>query len=298
MLKTYHITDIPYGSQIGIYGTGKLGLTAKDIVESSRQDIKIVFFINSFKRGAIETYDIIKPEDLHMRHNEINAILICSAYFVDIFMHLNDLQIPISKISLFSKGNDFFPKTVLVSDKHRFIFIPIGKVASTSFQKAFAPYCPDGLKNIDFRQDSYKNYYKFSFTRNPFDRLVSCFSFIYSETLFKQFFIHLVGKDKFSFHDFLKAVTSMKDGASHDLWASQSLFLCDSKNKLLVDRVYKLEDLQKSLPDLEQRLGIKLQVPHLNASEHHIYQTYFSQNEIDLFSQHYSRDLRNFSYDF
>ncbi len=298
MIQTYTANDLPHGIRIGIYGTGKRGRIEKDIIEQTRKDIKIAFFLDSFSRGEVDGYDVLKPTDLLGKENIFDMILICSAYSVDMLMYLVDLEFPDSKIAISAISDDFFPRTCLISEEHNFIFVPIGKVASMSFLKLFSNYCPRGLQNIDYRSTKYKNYHKFAFVRNPYDRFVSCFSFMSSVPEFKRFLSYLTGKDNYSFQNMLKSISNMKDGASHPLWASQSLTLCNSSNQILVDSIYKLEYLQDALTDLQERLGIKLNIPHLNASKRDDYKNYYAIDEKEVCSQRYARDLQNFSYNF
>ena len=68
----------------------------------------------------------------------------------------------------------------MISHKHKCIFIHIPKCAGTSvevnFSNKHSNHCPVAVFARKYPR-KFKNYFKFSFVRNPFDRLVSVYAY-------------------------------------------------------------------------------------------------------------------------
>lgn len=109
-------------------------------------------------------------------------------------------------------------------------------------------------------EEIYDNFYKFSVVRNPIDKLISQYNYT---NQFIDFYSYLNLKpNNFSFSEYLNAICNKY----HVHWRPQHEFIFNDKQELLVDEVFKLENIKNG--KLEEKLGVKL--PHHNKSYKHI----------------------------
>jgi hypothetical protein len=157
-------------------------------------------------------------------------------------------------------------------------------------------------------RDEFSSYYKFSFVRNPWSRLVS-------EYRYRNFLSHK------SFKDFvLNKLPSpgMDDKYRHIM--PQTDMLYDADGTLLVDFVGKFEQLDKDFKQVCDRLGFDhTTLPHVNSSDkksrevrrkfrnfiHHnneanlsSYVDFYDDETLDFVSHLYRKDIENFDYSF
>lgn len=133
----------------------------------------------------------------------------------------------------------------------------------------------------------WRDYFKFGFVRNPFDRFVSTCFFLNRED-----------------PDFARAATTiMKDRLLRPrfqqrvLVRPQHLQLCDADGRVALDFVGRYEDLQRSYDRICDRIGL----PHTelstkNASDHEDYNSYYDAELRQLVARFYADDLRIFAY--
>lgn len=163
-------------------------------------------------------------------------------------------------------------------------------------------------------QEMFDNYFKFSFVRNPWCRIVSIYKFLGYET-------------KLDFRSFLLGIFKSYI-FERDYWfvGPQSDFVYSKEGELLVDYLGRFEDLQNSFNFVCDQIGIPTTtLPHVNKSENNNampeltdtqknwsldiseakkfpawqkYQDYYDQDTIDCVAQLYQKDVSLFGYDF
>ena len=166
-------------------------------------------------------------------------------------------------------------------------------------------------------QELFEEYFKFTFVRNPWSRMVS----IYKYLKFNQ---------KYEFKSFLKNAFKNKVWRD-DYWfvRPQSDFVCTEDGKLLVDFVGKFETLQEDFNDICTKIALApIKIPHVNKSNvkpkpslHPIrfieyvnyqisqinlkqiptfkkYQDYYDHESIEIVAELYKRDIELFGYKF
>lgn len=214
---------------------------------------------------------------------------------------------------------------MIISDSHQFIFFHVPKVAGSSIRAALDSYANFSTKWIINRalvklrlrryllnlphyklrmykkhlgaseakeklpQSVFSHYFKFAFVRNPWDWQVSLYHYILNTPKQEQ---HQIVKDLQDFNHYLKwRVEEAKK--------LQSDFLVDAEGNLLVDFVGKYEKLHIDLKAISSRLALPdLDLPHLNASGHKDYRTYYRPDTVDLVSRHFREDIDRFGYHF
>ena len=195
----------------------------------------------------------------------------------------------------------------MISHKHKFIFVHIPKCGGTSIESAFGCWkgkaaqkhyhvgnnssqhhtCVEILKHFP----DCKDYFKFAFIRNPFDRLVSEYRYIKSYN--KNF--------NLSFSDLcLDLDKNLRDYAYpyHD--KSLCDYLLDNNNYEVVDFIGRLENFQSDFDKICQIIGMpSITLPHhMKTSKSKHYTEYYDNETREIVSEKYAKDIEYFGYKF
>ena len=79
---------------------------------------------------------------------------------------------------------------------------------------------------------------------------------------------------------------------------SQYEFFTDSNGNLLVDYIGKLETIQEDFKKIGGVIGLEMVANHVNPSKHKNYREYYNDEMIKIVADHYKRDIELFKYDF
>jgi len=156
--------------------------------------------------------------------------------------------------------------------KNKCIFIHIPKVAGTSILAALGKQKDKGRDHVSWQsykksdKKRFSSYYKFSFVRNPYDRALSAYRYILSGgNQGKQDLA--IAKEMAEYSDFDDFVArGLWQGAfrSHLLFLSQSSFVMDGNETLMVDFLGHFETLDKDFKQVANKLGISSEIAHRN----------------------------------
>jgi hypothetical protein len=207
---------------------------------------------------------------------------------------------------------------MLKSESKKFIFIHVYKVGGQSIRKALIPYCElnpplvgkyierlthfhliDKYKKLpvhataqeirdELGEDKYAQYFKFAFVRNPWDWQVSAYHYGKSRRLHKHY----------------KIINSFKDFNEYIAWRvmsgvkTQSDFLCDKQNNLIVDYIGRIENFSHDFSEICSNLNIHASLPHENKSKHTDYHEYYNEESIELIRNAYKADIERFGYEY
>lgn len=208
---------------------------------------------------------------------------------------------------------------MLISDSHKFIFLRMRKVASTSMRAVLRPLCipvpASKLAHLksrarlewDYRRyvprahenilavkkrmpvADFEDYFKFAFVRHPWERLVSEYEFILSRPEHGR---HQRASGLKSFAEFIHMQIPRKD-------AYQLNMLCDRKGRLLMDFIGKLENLDQDWKTVCEKTGIPHQsLPRKNVTSRKPYQDYYDTDTIQLVEKHWAREIELFEYSY
>lgn len=229
-----------------------------------------------------------------------------------------------------------------ISHKYKFIFFANPKTGSETVREILKPYSdvssvhykertpqnpfyshitPKEVKQIFQERDlNYDEYFKFTFVRNPWARLVSLYEMIYAAEaggLVKnklKFELKRLSKKLFlkkpDFKDWLLTIDNDGIGAGGKDWerwrryGSYSIdnYIMDSERNILVDQVIRLEDINTELIPLLIKIGIphaeSINLKKSNSRIYNKYTTYYTKDSIELISKLYKYDIENFNYSF
>jgi hypothetical protein len=142
-------------------------------------------------------------------------------------------------------------------------------------------------RDLHLDAQQWRDYFKFGFVRNPFDRYVStCFFLNRDDPAFARNARALM-KDRLSRPRFQQRV----------LVRPQYLQLCNANGDLAVDFIGRYEGLQQSYDQICDRIGIpSTNLGSRNASSHAAYGDYYDDELRDKVARFYADDLRVFDY--
>ena len=196
---------------------------------------------------------------------------------------------------------------MVVCHEKKCIFIHIPKTGGTSIEQFIKDYDKNNLLFIGVRNNRslqhltgfqlmklipniYKKYYKFSIVRNPYDKLLSEYYWNPSNIGYKS------GKSK---KDFLKKVSEIiknkkyYDDIYNDHLIPQYYFIF-YKNKLIVNELFKYEDLEWVSNYLKKKLKIFRNFPYLNKND--IEKEGWTEEEKEIIYDLYKDDFLYFGY--
>lgn len=186
-----------------------------------------------------------------------------------------------------------------ISGSHRFVWFRVAKVGTRSI---LAHFTNNGVEldvehamAVRYPVNLFRDYYKFAFVRNPFDRLVSCWHNKVVETNYFNF-------DPESHQRFQHFGEFVDFGARYDLRAGDP-HLRLQRNLIdlnAVDFLGRYEAFPADLAKVCERLGIPAaEFPRINASQGRVdYRAYYQQGLVDRVAAAYDLDLEVFGYDF
>lgn len=218
----------------------------------------------------------------------------------------------------------YIPTAYYVLDERRLVYILIPKVASTSIKLATMDSVGGYSDNRDYMcihretaaRQMYglpmraREYFKFAFVRNPFDRLVSCFEDkvrnvdphsgqYYFDTRYNRWLIRRLFRTEFrpsmSFDEFIALVERIPDWLADSHFKSQYSILY-LRGRQIPDYIGKFENLaadwgriatQHNLRPLEQR----------NVSARTGWMEYYrDSNTVETVYRRYRKDIEAFGY--
>ena len=195
-------------------------------------------------------------------------------------------------------------------DKNQCIFIHIPKCAGISVEKSLfgdvsGGHITAGKFRRIFGETNFKRYYKFTFVRNPWDRLLSTYNFLnrggINEMDKKWADNNLVDVDNFEEFVFKKINPDAVLKWIHLI--PQYKFLVHEHGSLQVDFIGYFERLEEDYNRVRDALGIGATLLHLNqgnisVKSNKYYRRYYSQEMKEIVQNVYWEDIKFFGYNF
>jgi len=189
--------------------------------------------------------------------------------------------------------------------ENKCIFVHITKSAGTSLALSIFGELPYHYTAYQYRviygKNSFNNFYKFTFVRNPWDRLYSAFSYLkgggWDEKDAHWAEEHLGEVD--NFNQFVMQWLSEDRLDAHIHFWPQSKFICDSQNKPLIDYLGYFENITHDYKDVLKKLSLPMrELKHTNVSKRKSYVDVYTREMIDKVAELYHEDINNFGYQF
>lgn len=190
----------------------------------------------------------------------------------------------------------------MIDSKLKFIFIHVSKTGGTSIEHALNPNVSldnssisEVTGNTKFRDKhwaarkylkeypvEYKNFFTFSFVRNPWDRMLSNYKWLKLLGLIDCSFREWIANPTWGFHAY-----------------SYKKMVCDNNGSIIVDYIGKFENLQQDFNTVCDKIGIpQQQLPHKNKTKHKHYTEYYDDETREIVAQKYAKDIEYFGYKF
>lgn len=211
-------------------------------------------------------------------------------------------------------------KEYLVVRDKKLIYIVNSKAACSSIKRALIESVASKEISVNNYSDIHKcarqlgyqsnhlnkeerSWYKFTFVRDPFKRLVSLYvnKFEDREKLlnigFFQYQKYLGGilHQNMSFEDFVKFISKIPDKFAERHFVSQSFLLTSEREK--INYIGKVENIEEDYKLICEEFGLKNNLRKSNRSPEYDYRDYYTLEILNLVYNRYKRDIVDFGYD-
>lgn len=183
----------------------------------------------------------------------------------------------------------------MINHQLKCIFVEIPKTASTSVRSIVgAPQKPHlNIYQIcqSLPADQFQAYFKFSFVRNPWDRVVS----LYERNEGLQL------KNKMTFEEFVDWIQFSSATCLHPVPHRYQLdWLVDTNGRVMVNAIGRYESIEDDWAKIAAKLSVSPTLPRLNEnrSKKRHYTEYYTDKTRDIIRRKFSVDIEAFQYDF
>lgn len=192
----------------------------------------------------------------------------------------------------------------MINDQYKFISVDIPRTACSARARLFAGVpdhvfmgpdmqawmnavfwsdIPKHARALQYRQcasEKFESYYKYSFVRNPWDRMVSYFRY---------------RQRKIGANDFENYIT--KD-EFRDLRVQQLDYLCDLKGNILVDIIGRFENLYQDFEMVCKAIGFSGKLSNQEEKIKQDYTVFYNDKTRKIVTQRFKKDIEFFGYKF
>lgn len=215
----------------------------------------------------------------------------------------------------------------MISHKHKCIFVHIPKCGGSSIEDIIWPkpkdrtpetlwmgitspgrnkYQTGGLQHLlasqiraEVGEEAFRNYFKFSMVRNPWDKAVS--NYVYTKN--RKDLMSFIGMAE---TDDFRTYLSLIQQTHHVQWESQHKFVMDAGRRLIVDFVGRFESFEEDAYKILDQIGLGRKIfgfrlrkiPHANKSLRSNYRDYYNAETKEIVRKLFEEDIEQFGYMF
>ena len=186
------------------------------------------------------------------------------------------------------------------------IFIHIPKAAGMYVSKEIIQSPITHFTAMDYQlmfgSEVYQKLFKFTFVRNPWERIVSAFFFLKNGGISSQdkmwSDIHLT-----KYSDFEEFITDLPSTKYHTSWIHfipQHKFITDPFGRIIIDYIGKTENIKEDIKYISSKIGIKTpdHKRKENPSNHEHYKNYYNKKTKLIIESIYKKDILLFDYEY
>jgi chondroitin 4-sulfotransferase 11 len=215
-------------------------------------------------------------------------------------------------------------KYAILLENYKAIYILVPKAGTSSMKKVCIDLCNISteckivhqaplpyISMLEAQKPKYSSYFKFTFIRDPWDRLVSCYedkindkSTSYGGGYFPSFHKYNNITKDMSFKEFVQAVSEIPDKKSNTHFISQYFLLTlgtNNEKQLFPDYIGRLESIEQDFDNIKKVLGVENQTLHhihRLAVDKSTYRNYYNTKTKQLTYSRYYNDIVKFNYPF
>jgi hypothetical protein len=195
-----------------------------------------------------------------------------------------------------------------VSTQGRFAFIANPKTGSSSFTHALNPHCDirsssikdmpnhwtaQQVKTWFQRKRGWKwdDFFSFMAIRDPWKRAVS--TYLYGKRRPRSVW-HLPAIQSETLLDFLKTKMASAPKRIRNLDRMSRA----EDGRMLVNYVFRIEDLEAEIPELSERLGVPLKLEQVNVTPSYDYREHYCEESVEIVRERYASDIEFGRYEF
>lgn len=190
-------------------------------------------------------------------------------------------------------------------DDSNSIFIHIPKCAGISINRALYGNLAGGHTTLDqyiniFPPNMFISYFKFTFVRNPWDRLVSSYTFLKNGGLNSndaKFFNRELSAFS-DFDEFVRHWLTSDNILKYHHFIPQYKFIVDRYNKFSVDYIGYFENIEQDFDYIKKIVGVDQQLEKVNSINRNYYQDFYTADTIKIVAEIYKTDINIFDYKF
>ena len=185
------------------------------------------------------------------------------------------------------------------SNNQKYVWFRTAKCGTRSILKFLTDNTDIDVNDYNVKYDNkWKDYFKFTIVRNPWDRLVSCWLNKFNLKNSKPNFYKKLDLDNTKFVDFKEFISKIAEKNNITLDKHWTLYhnLIPVTN---IDFIGKFENLQVDFNIICDKIGIPRQkLPHKNKSKHKHYTEYYDDETREIVAEKYAKDIEYFGYEF
>lgn len=201
---------------------------------------------------------------------------------------------------------------MIINSKFKFAYIHVQKTAGTSLTEALMMIdssVNDKRKHIFINQaDAPQDYYKFSFVRNPWERMVSWWNMFDKKGKFNDFSTYIL-ENATNFSEFLDAIniddeikksTSLLKAYGKSISVNQLDYLTDDNGTMMMDFVGRYENLQEDFNTVLTTIKLpNIILNQKNKFDRPDYKTFYTNpDDIEKVRVMCAKDIAYFNYEY